>query len=59
MRDEGEASDLQSLAHALPTSLPTDLAEVVQSWDSLPPEVRAEVLELIRSNLPTQEAPDE
>ena len=37
--------------------MPTDLAEVVESWDSLPPEVRAEVLGLIRSNLPTQGRP--
>jgi hypothetical protein len=39
--------------------LPTDLAEVVESWDSLPPEVRAEGLELIRSGLPTQGDADE
>jgi hypothetical protein len=56
---KGIASERQESAHALPTSLPADLAEVVESWDSLPPEVRAEVLGLIRSSLPTQEAADE
>ena len=42
------------LAHALPTSLPTDLAEVVERWQSLSLEIRAGVLELIRSGLPTE-----
>jgi hypothetical protein len=44
----------ESLAHTLPTALPTDLAEVVESWQSLPPEIRAEVLGLIRSGLPME-----
>jgi hypothetical protein len=51
--------DAGAVVHTLPTSLPTDLAEVVESWASLPPEVRAEVLGLIRSSLPTQGAGDE
>jgi hypothetical protein len=50
----GLRPDSRTAAHTLPTSLPSDLAEVVESWDSLPPEVRAEVLGLVRSSLPTQ-----
>jgi hypothetical protein len=34
-------------AHNLPT-FPTDVAEVVDRWESLPPEIKAEVLRLIR-----------
>jgi hypothetical protein len=34
--------------------LPADLAEVVESWQSLSPEIRAEVLGLIRSGLPME-----
>jgi hypothetical protein len=34
-------------AHTLPTLSP-DLAEVAQRWESLTPEVKAEVLRLIR-----------
>lgn len=44
----------ETLAHTLPTSLTTDLAEVVESWHSLPPEIRAEVLGLIRSGSPME-----
>jgi hypothetical protein len=45
-------------AHALPTSLPEDLAEVVEHWSSLTPETRAEVLGLIRSELRGREKRD-
>jgi hypothetical protein len=36
--------------------MPTDLAEVVDSWDALSPEIRAEVLGLIRSDFSTGSA---
>jgi hypothetical protein len=40
-------------AHALRTkseAQDSDLAEVAERWESLPPEVRAEVLRLIRES---------
>src|SRR5262249_9421831 len=40
-------------APRIPPSHP-DLAEVVERWRSLTPEIRAEVLELVRSGLPTE-----
>jgi hypothetical protein len=30
--------------------LSTDVAEILERWESLPPEVKAEVLRLIREN---------
>ena len=50
--DKGERINQETLSHTLPTSLHGELAEVVESWQSLPPEIRVEVLELIRSGLP-------
>jgi hypothetical protein len=50
-QDQAETTHQGPLAHALPTSLPADLAEVVELWESLTPEVRAEVLGLVRSDL--------
>ena len=42
-------SHQESLAHAPPTSLPADLAEVVRLWDSLAVEVRAQILGIAKS----------
>ena len=53
---DDSGSHQESLAHALLTSLPTDLAEVVERWQSLTPEIRAEVFGLIRVNLPKDES---
>jgi hypothetical protein len=39
----------EETSHALPT-LPADLAEVVERWDSLPTDIKAEVLRLIRQS---------
>jgi hypothetical protein len=36
-------------ANTLPT-FPADLAELADRWESLPPEIRAEVLRLIRQS---------
>jgi hypothetical protein len=36
------------LAGPTGTACPSDLAEVARRWESLPPEVKAEVLRLIR-----------
>jgi hypothetical protein len=33
-----------------------DIVEVIESWRSLPPEARGEILGLIRSRLPTGKA---
>ena len=38
----------EETSHALPT-LPADLAEVADRWEYLPPEIKAEVLRLIRN----------
>jgi hypothetical protein len=47
--DNDMVKDHCSLAHTLPTSLSADLAEVGERWQSLTPEIRAEVLAVIRS----------
>jgi len=48
----------QTIAHTIPTSLPADLAEVVERWQSLTSEIRAEVLGLIRSDIPAHSRPN-
>jgi hypothetical protein len=40
----------EPLAHTLLTSNDADLAEVADRWESLPPEIKAEVLRLIRQS---------
>jgi hypothetical protein len=51
-----EATKKGQLAHALPTNLPEDLAEVVVLWSSLAPEVRSLILGVVRSSLPKDQS---